>query len=144
MVAVLVAVWITGGLDRGNGRGDDRVETRTASRPETPAEPRVENRTETRADNRVETATEPRRVSDPQLQATLELIERGGPFPHRQDGSTFANRERRLPNQPHGYYREYTVPTPGAKNRGARRVVQGRNGDTWYTTDHYRTFIRLD
>ena len=79
-----------------------------------------------------------------QLDATLALIDNGGPFPYRQDGATFANRERRLPQQPHGYYREYTVPTPDAKNRGARRVVRGRNGDTWYTRDHYETFIRLD
>lgn len=79
-----------------------------------------------------------------QLDATLALIDRGGPFPYRQDGATFGNRERRLPQQPNGYYREYTVPTPGAKNRGARRVVKGRNGETWYTRDHYQTFIRLD
>jgi len=79
-----------------------------------------------------------------QLDATLALIDRGGPFPYRQDGATFSNRERRLPQQPNGYYREYTVPTPGAKNRGARRVVKGRNGETWYTRDHYQTFVRLD
>lgn len=79
-----------------------------------------------------------------QLDATLALIDRGGPFPYRRDGATFGNRERRLPQQPNGYYREYTVPTPGAKNRGARRVVKGRNGETWYTRDHYKTFIRLD
>ena len=79
-----------------------------------------------------------------QLEATLALIERGGPFPHRQDGAVFENREGRLPPQPRGYYREYTVPTAGASNRGARRVVKGRNGETWYTRDHYRTFTRLD
>ena len=79
-----------------------------------------------------------------QLDATLALIDRGGPFPYRQDGATFSNRERRLPQQPNGYYREYTVPTPGAGNRGARRVVKGRNGETWYTRDHYQTFVRLD
>ena len=86
----------------------------------------------------------PRSEEQTQLDATLALIDRGGPFPYRQDGATFANRERRLPQQPNGYYREYTVPTPGAKNRGARRVVRGRNGETWYTRDHYKTFIRLD
>ena len=86
----------------------------------------------------------PRNDEQAQLDATLALIDRGGPFPYRQDGATFVNRERRLPQQPQGYYREYTVPTPGAKNRGARRVVKGRNGETWYTRDHYKTFIRLD
>lgn len=79
-----------------------------------------------------------------QLEKTLALIERGGPFPYPKDGTVFANREGRLPQQPRGYYREYTVPTPGAKNRGARRVVRGRNGETWYTRDHYESFVRID
>jgi ribonuclease T1 len=79
-----------------------------------------------------------------QLDKTLALIERGGPFPYEKDGSVFSNREGRLPPQPHGYYREYTVPTPGAKNRGARRIVRGKAGETWYTRDHYRTFTRID
>jgi ribonuclease T1 len=79
-----------------------------------------------------------------QLLQTLSLIDRGGPYTSQKDGSTFSNREGRLPAQPRGYYREYTVPTPGAKNRGARRVVQGRGGETWYTRDHYKTFVRID
>jgi ribonuclease T1 len=79
-----------------------------------------------------------------QLIATLDLIERGGPFPFRQDNTTFGNREGRLPAKPRDYYREYTVPTPGASNRGARRVVRGRTGETFYTRDHYRTFMRID
>ena len=78
-----------------------------------------------------------------ELRETLQLIDRGGPFPHRQDGQTFTNRERRLPEAPRGYYREYTVRTPGAQTRGARRVVQGKNGETYYTRDHYRTFLTL-
>ncbi|HYI09382.1 MAG TPA: ribonuclease domain-containing protein [Thermoanaerobaculia bacterium] len=84
-------------------------------------------------------------VEREQLLRTLDLIERGGPFPYpKKDGSTFSNREKRLPSKPKGYYREYTVPTPGASNRGARRVVQGKSGETYYTDDHYDTFIRLD
>ncbi len=78
------------------------------------------------------------------LLATLALIDRGGPFPHKKDGGTFSNREAQLPAQPRGYYHEYTVPTPGANDRGARRVVQGREGDTWYTSDHYASFVRID
>lgn len=78
------------------------------------------------------------------LLATLALIDRGGPYPYDKDGSTFSNREGLLPPQPRGYYREYTVPTAGAGNRGARRVVQGRAGETWYTRDHYRSFVRID
>ncbi|HEX6100897.1 MAG TPA: ribonuclease domain-containing protein [Thermoanaerobaculia bacterium] len=79
-----------------------------------------------------------------ELLATLELIDRGGPYPYKKDGSTFSNREAQLPVQARGYYREYTVRTPGSPDRGARRVVQGRNGDTWYTSDHYKTFVRID
>lgn len=80
-----------------------------------------------------------------QLRETLRLIEAGGPFPYpKKDGTTFGNRENQLPRQPRGYYREYTVPTPGAPNRGARRVVRGKGGETYYTSDHYRTFVRLD
>ena len=73
---------------------------------------------------------------------TIVLIQRGGPYPHRQDGSVFNNREQRLPDRPRGYYREYTVDTPGAGNRGARRIVTGGTPPTgwFYTDDHYETF----
>ncbi|WP_367382687.1 ribonuclease domain-containing protein [Stenotrophomonas cyclobalanopsidis] len=73
---------------------------------------------------------------------TIALIQRGGPFPHRQDGTTFGNREQRLPQRPRGYYREYTVDTPGASNRGARRIITGGNPpQAWYyTDDHYDSF----
>jgi ribonuclease T1 len=78
---------------------------------------------------------------------TLALIKRGGPFRHRQDGSVFGNREKRLPEQARGYYREYTVPTPGAKDRGARRIVAGGEarspGEFYYSDDHYNSFRRI-
>ncbi len=81
---------------------------------------------------------------------TLRLIRDGGPFPHRQDGSTFQNREGRLPRQPRGYYREYTVDTPGSDDRGARRIVAGGGipgqsppSEFFYTDDHYRSFRRF-
>jgi len=82
---------------------------------------------------------------------TLVLIKRGGPFPYRKDGTTFGNFERRLPQRARGYYREYTVPTPGARDRGARRIVAGAgaggdartSGEYYYTDDHYRTFRRI-
>src|SRR3546814_4105388 len=76
---------------------------------------------------------------------TLALIERGGPYPHRQDGGTFQNRERLLPAQPRGYYREYTVRTPGSRDRGARRIVSGGSppAEFFYTADHYRSFRRF-
>ena len=79
------------------------------------------------------------------LLATLELIDRGGPYPYKKDGSTFSNREALLPAQPRGYYREYTVPTPGADTRGARRIIAGGNPpvEYWYTGDHYQSFRRF-
>lgn len=78
-----------------------------------------------------------------EARATLELIKAGGPFPYRQDGRTFSNREKRLPQKARGYYREYTVRTPGARDRGARRIVAGSQGDYYYTDDHYRSFRRI-
>lgn len=77
-----------------------------------------------------------------EARATIALIQRGGPFPHRQDGSVFGNREQRLPQRPRGYYREYTVETPGAGHRGARRIVTGGDPvEAWYYTgDHYDSF----
>ncbi len=76
---------------------------------------------------------------------TLRLIDRGGPFPHRRDGIVFQNREHRLAERPRGYYREYTVPTPGSADRGARRIVAGDKPPAvfYYSDDHYRTFRRI-
>jgi ribonuclease T1 len=74
---------------------------------------------------------------------TIALIRTGGPFPHRQDGATFGNRERLLPARERGWYREYTVKTPGARDRGARRIVAGQDGTLYYTDDHYRSFKRI-
>lgn len=83
----------------------------------------------------------------PEARHTLELVKRGGPFPYAKDGSVFGNYERHLPVKPRGYYREYTVPTPGARNRGARRLVAGghppANAEYYYTADHYQTFRRI-
>ena len=74
---------------------------------------------------------------------TLSLIRAGGPFPYARDGAVFGNREGQLPKQKRGYYREYTVKTPGARDRGARRIVVGERGELYYTDDHYRTFKRI-
>jgi ribonuclease T1 len=76
----------------------------------------------------------------PEGVSTLELIAAGGPFPYARDGVTFENRERILPKQPTGFYREYTVPTPGESDRGARRIVTGEDGARFYTSDHYDSF----
>ena len=82
------------------------------------------------------------RIGDlpPEARQTLRLIDQGGPFPHRRDGTVFGNFEKQLPARPRGYYREYTVPTPGVRDRGARRIVAGADGDRYYTEDHYRSF----
>ena len=79
----------------------------------------------------------------PEALETLARIESEGPFPFRQDGTTFQNRERLLPRQPTGYYREYTVITPGASTRGARRIVGGAQGELYYTDNHYSSFARI-
>ncbi len=78
-----------------------------------------------------------------QARETIALIRKGGPFPYERDGAAFGNFEKRLPAQARGYYREYTVSSPGAKNRGARRIVAGRGGELYYTDDHYRSFRRI-
>ena len=74
---------------------------------------------------------------------TVVLVRRGGPFPFDRDGVEFRNRERLLPRQDRGYYREFTVRTPGLEHRGARRIVAGRGGELYYTGDHYRSFRRV-
>ncbi len=74
---------------------------------------------------------------------TLALIATGGPFPYSEDGSTFRNLERLLPIRATNYYREYTVDTPGSPDRGARRIVTGRDGDKYWTVDHYGSFRRI-
>jgi ribonuclease T1 len=71
---------------------------------------------------------------------TLQLIDRGGPYPYSKDGAVFGNREQLLPRQPRGYYREYTVRAPGETDRGARRIVAGGGGERYYTDDHYASF----
>ncbi|MEZ4618113.1 MAG: ribonuclease domain-containing protein [Caldilineaceae bacterium] len=72
---------------------------------------------------------------------TIILIGEGGPFPYDRDGITFQNREGLLPNKPRGYYSEYTVVTPGSRDRGARRIIAGEDGEIYYTDDHYESFF---
>lgn len=78
---------------------------------------------------------------------TLARMRAGGPFRYEKDGAVFGNFERRLPRRPRGYYHEFTVPTPGARDRGARRLISGGDprstDEVYYTGDHYRTFVRI-
>lgn len=79
-----------------------------------------------------------------EAQQTLALIDKGGPYPYERDGIVFQNRERILPGKASGYYREYTVVTPGSSDRGARRVIVGNGGERYYTADHYESFVRVE
>jgi ribonuclease T1 len=79
-----------------------------------------------------------------EARTTLALIDAGGPFPYDRDGVVFENREELLPEREDGYYTEYTVPTPGADDRGARRIVVGEGDEIYYTADHYRSFVEVD
>ena len=79
----------------------------------------------------------------PEARTTLQLIETGGPFPYQRDGVVFGNYEQRLPLKQRGYYREYTVPTPGLTHRGPRRIIAGSDNERYYTSDHYNSFRRI-
>ena len=74
---------------------------------------------------------------------TVALIDAGGPFPYERDGVVFENREGLLPDEPRGYYHEYTVATPGSADRGARRIITGSSSEMYWTSDHYRSFERI-
>ena len=109
-----------------------------------------DNRYDSRSERQATEALEPVALATLPVEAreTLALIKRGGPFPYpRKDGSTFGNFEKRLPAKPRGHYREYTVPTPGSRDRGARRIVAGSppetSGEYYYTDDNYRSFRRI-
>lgn len=95
--------------------------------------------------NRSETPSIAAAALPPEARDALALIRQGGPFPYRRDGIAFQNREGRLPEAQRGYYREYTVTTPGSRDRGARRIISGGRPPTvfYYTDDHYRSFQRI-
>jgi RHS repeat-associated protein len=78
------------------------------------------------------------------LKPTLDRINSGGKFPHKNDGSVFQNKEGLLPTKPKGYYTEYVVPTPGTNKAGVQRIIKGQGGEYYYTSDHYQTFIPLN
>lgn len=79
----------------------------------------------------------------PEAGDTIAAIDAGGPFRYERDGAVFQNREGRLPAHERGYWREYTVQTPGSDDRGPRRLVEGRKGELFYTDDHYGSFIQI-
>ncbi|WP_413806590.1 ribonuclease [Streptomyces sp. OE57] len=119
----------------------------TAATAVTPAAPQTVATSRTVATSQVIAAVGDICYSDLPSQAhdTLDLIEKGGPFPFPQDGTVFQNREGVLPSQSSGYYHEYTVITPGSDDRGARRIVTGKQTDEdYYTADHYASFDLVD
>ncbi|OIK28922.1 ribonuclease N [Streptomyces malaysiense] len=85
-------------------------------------------------------ATVPESRLPAEARRTLALIDRGGPYPYARDGIVFGNFERHLPKHQRGYYHEYTVRTPGSRDRGARRIITGQGGEFYYTGDHYNSF----
>ncbi len=138
------------GLPAGGDLGADEFRTNVLERMGGAAPKAVEGQVEAPEDaplpKREKGATEPTlKISQlpDEARDTLKLIESSGPFPFDRDGIEFKNREGKLPYRPGGYYREYTVITPGERTRGARRIVTGANGERFYSDDHYQSFSRL-
>lgn len=128
LAVILGGLWLVGG-GTDSGSGDGSTSTTSTSAAATPG-------------STLETIPEAELPDEGR--ETLDLIRSDGPFPHDRDGVTFHNREGILPSQERGYYREYTVPTPGAEDRGARRIVGGEDGDRYYTEDHYASFRQIE
>jgi ribonuclease T1 len=136
--ATMLVAWLVAGGGQGDEdpEGDSRS---TSSSPSPTTSPSRDDATATDAASGlpvVRLAALP-----PEAGRTVELIDAGGPFPEPDhDGGTFGNREELLPDRPMGYYREYTVPTPGVDHRGARRIVAGDGDELYWTDDHYSSF----
>jgi len=150
LVLVVVLTRLVGGGPEGSGPG--------SAGPGTSASPAPSSSSSTSSRSATTRAPSAAATRDPETglrvvalsslpreaQQTVALVERGGPFPYRQDGATFGNRERRLPSHPNGWYREYTVVTPGEDDRGPRRIVTGDDDrQVFYTGDHYGSFVRV-
>ncbi|MBS2937581.1 ribonuclease [Nocardioides sp. J2M5] len=150
VAAVLLLVWAVGGGLSG-GDGDAGADGPTVARDTTSTAPTSDPTSDPTTEPGTDASTDPDsglplvRLADLPREAarTVELIDRGGPFPEDEDDGVFGNREDLLPDQPYGYYREYTVPTPGADTRGARRIVAGDGGELYWTADHYQSFSRI-
>ena len=157
-LVLLVAVLLVGWAFTGGGTGgadpaaDERAGATSSSPSSSPSSPPSHQFTATTTPTRdpqpapevdpvsglpvVPLADLPREAAE-----TVELIDAGGPFPEpRHDGGVFENREELLPDRSYGYYREYTVPTPGSQDRGARRIVAGDDDELYWTADHYQSF----
>lgn len=150
LAAVLLLAWaVTGGLG-GGGTDGDAGPSVAVDRSSTSPTPDASG--STGDDPTSGPSTDPAsglplvRLGDlpPEAARTVDLIDRGGPFPEPEhDGGVFGNREQLLPDEDYGYYREYTVPTPGSSDRGARRIIAGAGGELYWTADHYASFARI-
>ncbi len=140
-IALLIAA-LAGGLSQCQGTAAKPVAT-PASKP---AVHTVALRVSDKPPERYETIDGPPITARDEVRGiwdSLRRVANGPPFPYRQDGVVFQNRENRLAKREAGWWREYTVETPGSDDRGARRLVVGKDGEVWYSADHYRTFVRL-
>ncbi len=135
LVVVLVAAVV----------GTIRTAGDLAESPASNSEPGVELETDRRSSNALDPTSGLPMVDVDQLPSeaadTVTAIRSGGPYPFDRDDTVFQNREGLLPDRPTGYYREYTVVTPGENDRGARRIVAGDDGELYYTADHYSSFV---
>lgn len=151
LLALVAAAYLlgTGGGGEGGGVGPSALSSSAGPSSGPASRPSVSGSDATRSTPAPAPATDPASglpvvaLTDlpPEAADTLGLIGTDGPFPYERDGAEFANREGLLPGQPGGWYREYTVPTPGEDDRGARRIVAGQDGATYYTGDHYDSFV---
>ncbi|MFE2873113.1 ribonuclease domain-containing protein [Embleya sp. NPDC059259] len=141
VAALALALTLTRDGDSGGGAGPGPAPTAPTARAATP------ERTEATPARPAWVPAGMRTVAAARLPAeardTLRLIAAGGPFPYPRDGIVFGNREKLLPARPDGHYREYTVRTPGSADRGARRIVTGKNAERFYSDDHYASFVAV-
>jgi ribonuclease T1 len=135
LVAIFAVVQLVSHSDNGSNDSGSSASPTTASQPGTPSG----GAEEVPVDGAAVTPEEHAAIA-----GVLELIDAGGPYPNRADGEVFENREQHLPQEPRGYYHSYTVPTPGSADRGARRIITGRGGELFYTSDHYDSFDSID
>jgi len=137
-VVLVLGLWWLQSRDGGSAGPDEPVAGDSASAPADPAPASMPEADEDGIPY-VALTSLPREAA-----TTVRLIDDGGPFPYAgKDGSTFGNYEGVLPQRSRGYYAEYTVPTPGASNRGARRIIAGDGGQLYWTADHYESFERI-
>lgn len=142
---VLLIAAIVGGWSHGQTPAHPPGHAPTATQAPAPAAPTATAQADAPPDHYATIGGQPINDRDTVrgIWDTLRRVAHGPPFPYRQDGASFSNREGRLPTRDRGWWHEYTVETPGSPDRGARRLVIGKDGETWYSGDHYRSFVRL-